>query len=176
MATKKTTMSQKVNFLKGIAKENPVLVSLLAMCPTLAVTKTVEAALGMSLAVLFVLTFSNFLISLFRKLIPAEIRVPVYIIIIATLVTIVDMMMAAYIPAIHTQLGIFIPLIVVNCIILGRAEAFASKNTPLSSIVDAVGMTIGFAIAIVLLASFREFLGSGGITIWGDIGLTYLKK
>jgi len=158
--------SQWKNFLKGIFSENPNLVAFLGMCPTLAVSTKVESALGMGIAVVFVLTMSNLIVSLIRKIVPNDIRIPVYIVVIATLVTIVEMMMAAYLPEMYTTLGVFLPLVVVNCIILGRAEAYASKNTPLSSVVDALGMAAGFTLTLIVLAIIREFLGSGTITIW----------
>ena len=162
-------MNQKENLLKGILKENPTFMMLLGMCPTLAVTKTVESAIGMGMCILFVLVFSNLIISLLKNIIPGEIRIPVYIVIIATLVTVVEMALQAFLPSLFSQLGVFVSLIVVNCIILGRAEAFASKNDPISSIVDAVGMAIGFTLAVVLIALVREFFGSATITIWGSL-------
>ena len=165
-------MTKAQNFLKGIWKENPVLVSALGMCPVLAITTSLENALGMGAAALFVLVLSNLIISLIRNIVPKEIRIPVYIVVIATLVTIVDMVMAAYLPDVHASLGIFIPLIVVNCIILGRAEAFASQNKPLDSVIDAVGMAIGYTLVLAVISIIREILGSGTITIWGDLALT----
>lgn len=164
-------MTQLQNFSKGLFKENPILISLLALCPTLAISKSLENALGMGLAVLVVLTFSNLVVSLIRHIIPHEIRIPVYIVIIATFVTIIDMVMAAFLPSLHTSLGIFIPLIVVNCMILGRAEAFASKNGPLSSVIDAIGMTLGFTMVLAVLSIVREVLGNGTITVWGELVL-----
>ena len=160
---------QLQNFLKGIIKENPTFVMMLGMCPTLAVTKTVESAIGMGMCILFVLFFSNLIISCLKNIIPNEIRIPVYIVIIASLVTIVEMVLNAFLPALYSQLGVFVSLIVVNCIILGRAEAFASKNDPVSSMVDAVGMAIGVTLALVVIAFVREFVGNGTITIWGDL-------
>lgn len=154
-------MNKKEIFTKGIIKENPVLVSLLGMCPTLAVTGSVETAVGMGVSVIFVLTLSNIIISLIRKIVPDEIRIPVYIVVIASLVTLLEMILDAYFSSISNQLGIFIPLIVVNCIILGRAEAFASKNTVFDSILDALGNGIGFTFALVLLGGSREILGNG---------------
>lgn len=168
-------MNQKQNFLKGITVENPILYSMLGLCPTLAITTKVENALGMGIAVLFVLIMSNMLISAIRKIVPSEIRIPVYIVIIATFVTIVDMVMAAFLPDLHASLGIFIPLIVVNCIILGRAEAFASDNNVYSSIVDAVGMAIGYTLILALISFIREFLGTGVVTIWGSLALDVNK-
>lgn len=149
------------NLLKGIWKENPVFVIALGICPTLAVTTSMTNALGMGLAAMCVLIGSNLFISLIRKIVPENIRIPVYIIVIATFVTIIDKLIQAYSPALSASLGIFIPLIVVNCIILGRAEAFASKNTPINSVCDAIGMGIGFTIGLSIIAFFRELLGEG---------------
>lgn len=154
-------MKTKQNFLKGIFSENPVFILVLGMCPVLAITTSVLNALGMGAAFTFVLILSNVIISLVRKLIPNEVRIPAYIVIIATLVTIVDMVMHAYTFSIYESLGIFIPLIVVNCVVLGRAEAFASKNGVFASFIDALGMGIGFTAAITILAAVREILGSG---------------
>lgn len=159
----------KENFLKGIFKENPILVSMLGFCPTLAITTKLENAIGMGLAVIFVLVMSNFIVSLVRHITPDEIRIPVFIVIIASFVTIVEMVMEAFLPGLHSSLGVFIPLIVVNCIILGRAEAFASKNNPLSSIVDGLGIGIGCTLVLSLFAIVREVLGAGTITVWKDL-------
>jgi len=148
-------------FTKGIFKENPVLVLLLGLCPTLAVTVSVKNAVGMGAAATFVLLTSNVVISLFGRFFPSKIRIPCFIVVIATAVTIVEMIMGAYFPALNASLGIFIPLIVVNCIILGRAEAFASRNKLLPSILDGLGMGVGFTIALVLLGFIREVIGSG---------------
>lgn len=156
-------LTQKENFLKGIIKDNPVFVMLLGMCPTLGVTSSAFNGLGMGVATLFVLLMSNIVVSLIKSQIPSKVRIPAFIIIIASFVTIVEMVLEAYIPFLFEQLGIFIPLIVVNCLILGRAEAFASKNNLASSIVDALGMGIGFTIALTLLGAVREILGSGSI-------------
>jgi electron transport complex protein RnfE len=156
-------LNQKENFLKGIIKDNPVFVMLLGMCPTLGVTSTAFNGLGMGMATLFVLLMSNIVVSLVKSQIPSKVRIPAFIIIIASFVTIVEMVLEAYIPFLFEQLGIFIPLIVVNCLILGRAEAFASKNTLFSSILDGLGMGIGFTIALTLLGAVREILGSGSI-------------
>ena len=156
-------------FLNGIIMENPVLVLVLGTCPTLAITTTVSNALGMGLAFTFVLFFSNLIISLLRKLIPNEIRIPVYIVTIATLVSIVQMLLKAYLPEVNSSLGAFVALIVVNCIILGRAEAFASKNNPGRAIVDAIGMSIGFVLALLIISFIREFFGTGSITIWKNV-------
>lgn len=167
--------NQGKNFLKGILSENPTFVMMLGMCPTLAVTKTLESAIGMGMCILFVLFFSNLIISLIKKIVPNEIRIPVYIVIIASLVTIVEMVLKAFLPALYTQLGAFVSLIVVNCIILGRAEAFASKNNPVDSMVDAVGMACGFTLSISLISIIREFLGKGTITVWGSLQLDASK-
>jgi electron transport complex protein RnfE len=153
----------KQNFLKGIIKENPVFVMLLGMCPTLGVTSSAFNGLGMGLATLFVLLMSNIVVSLIKSQIPNKVRIPAFIVIIASFVTIVEMVLEAYIPFLYEQLGIFIPLIVVNCLILGRAEAFASKNNLVASIVDALGMGIGFVIALTALGATREILGNGSL-------------
>lgn len=149
----------------GIVKENPTFVLMLGMCPTLAVTTSAKNGLGMGIATMVVLIMSNLLISLLRKVIPNGVRVPVYIIIIASFVTIVEMLMHAYVTALYDSLGIFIPLIVVNCIILGRAETFASKNNPLLSIFDGVGIGLGFTVGLTVIGIVRELLGAG--TIFG---------
>ena len=154
----------KKNFLKGIFIENPLFVSILGTCPALATTKSVEAAIGMGILFTIVLICSNLLVSLLRKLIPDEIRTPAYIVIIATFVTIVKMMTNAFLPELYSTLGVFISLIVVNCIVLGRAEAYASKNKPFDSFIDALGMGAGYTIAIIVMAIFRELLGTGGFT------------
>ncbi|MBT8261341.1 MAG: electron transport complex subunit E [Bacteroidia bacterium] len=156
-------LSQKQNFLKGIIKDNPVFVMLLGMCPTLGVTSTAYNGLGMGIATMFVLLMSNIVVSLVKSQIPGKVRIPAFIIVIASFVTIVEMVLEAFIPFLYEQLGIFIPLIVVNCLILGRAEAFASKNNLISSIVDALGMGIGFTIALTVLGASREILGSGSL-------------
>lgn len=156
-------IDQKQNFLKGIIKENPVFVMLLGMCPTLGVTSSALNGLGMGIATLFVLLMSNIVVSLIKTQIPNKVRIPAYIIIIASFVTIVEMVLEAFIPFLYEQLGIFIPLIVVNCLILGRSESFASKNNLLSSIIDALGMGLGFVFALTALGATREILGSGSI-------------
>lgn len=156
-------MNQWQNFTKGILKENPVLVLVLGTCPTLATTTSAINGLGMGLAFTFVLALSNVIISAVRKMVPNIIRIPIFIVIIATFVTIVDMVMHAYVPDLYKALGIFIPLIVVNCIVLGRAEAFASKNDILSSLVDGLGMGVGFTLILTVLGSIREILGAGSI-------------
>ncbi len=169
-------MNKRDNFLKGIIKENPLFVALLGLCPSLAVTTSLENAIGMTLAVFFVLVLSNFIISLImsnKKLseLVKPVRIPVYIVVIATLVTIVEMVMNAYVIDLYRSLGVFIPLIVVNCIILGRAEAFASENKPVDSLIDGAGMALGYGFAIMLISVFREFLGKGTLTIWGNLQL-----
>jgi len=156
-------MSHKQNFLKGIIKDNPVFVMLLGMCPTLGVTSSAFNGLGMGIATLFVLLMSNIVVSLVKSQIPSKVRIPAFIVIIASFVTIVEMVLEAFIPFLYEQLGIFIPLIVVNCLILGRAEAYASKKDLMSSIIDALGMGIGFTIALTLLGAAREILGSGSL-------------
>jgi electron transport complex protein RnfE len=156
--------------IKGLWKENPIFRLVLGMCPALAVTTSVENSLGMGVAATFVLVCSNIVISSVRNLIPAKVRIPCFIVVIATFVTIVDLLMNGYANELHKSLGLFIPLIVVNCIILGRAEAFASKNPILLSIADGLGMGLGFTLGLSILGAFREILGEGSITIWGDIG------
>lgn len=145
----------------GIITENPTFMQLLGMCPTLAVTTSLSNGIGMGLSVTFVLTLSNILVSLLRKIIPQKIRIAAYVVIIATFVTIVDLILKAYIPALSKSLGLFIPLIVVNCIILARAEAFASKNGVLKSAADGIGMGLGFTIALSIISAIREILGAG---------------
>lgn len=154
----------KKNFLKGIIAENPLFVSILGTCPALATTKTVEAALGMGILFTIVLICSSVLVSLLRKLISEEIRTPAYIVIIATFVTIVKMMTNAFLPELYSTLGVFISLIVVNCIVLGRAEAYASKNNVFDSLIDALGMGVGYTLALLLMAFFREILGTGAFS------------
>jgi len=148
-------------FKKGIHIENPTFVLLLGLCPTLAVSNSVHNGLGMGMAATFVLLGSNIIVSAVRKLIPSKIRIPCYIVIIATFVTIVELLLKAYFPVLDKSLGIFVPLIVVNCIILGRAEAFASKNNIARSIFDALGMGIGFTLALLIISAIREFFGAG---------------
>ena len=160
-------------FLNGIIMENPILVLMLGTCPTLAITNKVSNAFGMGLAFVFVLLFSNLIISLIRKIVPNEIRIPVYIVIIATLVSIVKMLLHAYLPEVHTSLGGFISLITVNCIILGRAESFASNNKPGKAVLDALGMSIGFTLGLFLISFVRELLGAGKITIWEGIVIDF---
>jgi len=148
-------------FTKGLYKENPVFRLALGLCPTLAVTSSVENGVGMGIAATTVLVSSNFIISIVRNMVPKKIRIPIFITIIATFVTIVEMLMQAYYPELHKSLGIFVPLIVVNCIILGRAEAFASRNKVIFSIVDGIGMGIGFTLSLILISTVREILGNG---------------
>ena len=153
-------------FKKGLIAENPIFVLLLGLCSSLAITTSVTNAIGMGMAVICVLLMSNFIISLLRKIIPNEIRIPVFIVIIATLVKCVQMLMNAYTPALYESLGVFIPLIVVNCIILGRAESFASKNGGVDSILDALGMGLGYTFAVLIISFFREFIGTGGLSLY----------
>ena len=156
-------MNNLANFTKGFIKENPVFVLLLGMCPTLGVTTSAINGLGMGLATTFVLVMSNLSVSLIKNVIPDKVRIPSFIVVIASFVTVVELVMQAYLPSLFNQLGLFIPLIVVNCIVLGRAEAFASKNTIGASVVDGLGMGLGFAFALTLLGATREVLGSGAI-------------
>ncbi|MFZ0473784.1 MAG: electron transport complex subunit E [Bacteroidales bacterium] len=156
-------MNQVKNFTKGFLKENPILVLVLGTCPALATTSSAMNGLGMGIATTFVLIGSNVVISLLKNVIPDKVRIPAFIVVIATFVTIVDLVMQAYVPALYETLGIFIPLIVVNCIVLGRAEAFASKNTVWSSFVDGAGMGLGFTGALGVLGTIREILGSGSV-------------
>ena len=159
-------MSQMKELTKGIFKENPVFIIMLGMCPTLGVSTQVSNALGMGASVIFVLTCSNIFISLCRKIIPDAIRIPCYIVIIASFVTIVQMVRHAFVSAVYDALGVYLPLIVVNCIILGRAEAFASKNGVVASALDGIGMGIGFTLSLTLIALIREVLGAGTITLF----------
>lgn len=147
----------------GLINENPTFVQLLGMCPTLAVTTALKNGIGMGLSVTFVLVLSNMIISLLRKAIPKKIRIAAYVVIIATFVTVVDLVLKAYIPSLSKSLGLFIPLIVVNCIILARAEAFASKNTVVKSMADGLGMGLGFTAALSIISAVREILGNGTI-------------
>jgi len=156
-------MSQLQNFTKGFIKENPILVLVLGTCPTLATTSSSMNGLGMGIATTFVLIGSNVVISMLSGVIPDKVRIPAFVVIIASFVTIVDLLMQAYVPSLYEKLGIFIPLIVVNCIVLGRAEAYACKNSVLSSLVDGAGMGLGFTMALGILGAFREIVGSGAI-------------
>lgn len=150
-------------FTRGFFKENAVFVMLLGLCPTLGTTTSALNGLGMGLATTFVLVMSNIVVSLIKSQIPAKVRIPSFIVIIASFVTIVELVMQAYLPDLFNVLGLFIPLIVVNCVILGRAEAFASKNSLFDSILDGLGMGLGFAMALTMLGAVREILGSGAI-------------
>ncbi|MFC1952247.1 electron transport complex subunit RsxE [Chloroflexota bacterium] len=152
---------------KGIIISNPLFVLALGFCPALAVSTSLDNALGMSVGVAFVLTMSNIVVALIRKAVPNIVRIPVFIVIIATFVTIVGLVFQGYVPDLYDSLGIYLPLIVVNCIILGRAEAFASKNPMLHSIADAVGVSIGFMLALVLISFIRESLGTGSVAVFG---------
>lgn len=159
-------MNNWKNFTKGLIKENPVLIMLLGCCPTLGTTTSAINGLSMGLATTFVLVCSNVVVSLIKNFIPDKVRIPSFIVIIASFVTIVDLVMQAYTPEIYETLGLFIPLIVVNCIVLGRAEAFASKNGVGSSLIDGLGMGFGYSLALVLLGGLREILGSLSIFNW----------
>lgn len=171
-------MNQLQNFTKGLLKENPNLVLLLGMCPTLGVTSSAINGMGMGLATAFVLVMSNMVVSLVKDLIPDKVRIPAFIVIIASFVTVVELVMQGFMPTLFDQLGLFIPLIVVNCIVLGRAEAFASKNGVLSSAIDGLGMGLGFTLTLIVLGSIRELLGSGAIfsmkLIQGDLMLVFV--
>lgn len=156
-------MNQWKNFSKGFFKENPVFVLFLGLCPTLGVTTSAFNGLGMGLATTFVLVMSNLVVSIIKNQIPEKVRIPSFIVIIASFVTIVELVMQAYLPTLFEQLGLFIPLIVVNCFVLGRSEAFASKNNVGSSLIDGFGMGLGFAMALTMLGGVREILGSGSI-------------
>lgn len=183
MAEKKSLGAE---FSKGLIKENPVLRLVLGTCPTLAISVSISSSLGMGIAATLVLICSNMVISLLRKVIPSKIRIPAYIVIIASFVTIIQMLVKAFVPALNDALGVYLPLIVVNCIILGRAEAFAGKNSVIASFMDGLGMGIGFTFALVIMAFIREVLGAGtfldgigdltsvlgieaqGITVWNN--------
>ena len=156
-------MSQWSNFSRGFFKENAVFVLLLGLCPTLGVTTSAFNGLGMGLATTFVLLMSNIVVSIIKRYIPDKVRIPSYIVIIASFVTIVELVMQAYVPDLFTALGLFIPLIVVNCLVLGRAEAFASKNNLITAAIDGMGMGLGFTMALVMLGAVREILGSGSL-------------
>ena len=148
---------------KGFVKDNPIFVLVLGMCPTLATTTSAMNGLGMGIATTFVLIFSNVLISLVAKQVPDKVRIPVYIVLIAAVVTVLQLLMQAYTPALYETLGIFIPLIVVNCIVLGRAEAFASKNSVMDSMLDGIGIGLGFTVSLTVIGIVREILGSGSL-------------
>ena len=160
-------------FLKGLWKENPVFVAVLGMCPALAVTNSAINAMAMGLATMFVLISSSILVSLLRNAIPKQVRITAYIVIIATFVTVIDFLLAAFFPEVHKELGAFIALIVVNCLILGRQESFASKNRVGMSILDAAGMSLGFTFALLCIGVIREILGSGSIFGWDLFGPHY---
>ncbi len=164
-------MSAASNLTRGSFRENPTFRLVLGMCPTLATTTSLENAIGMGAATTFVLCGSNAVVSLIRRLVPDSVRIPCYVVVIATFVTIADMLMQAFAPALTERLGIFIPLIVVNCIVLARAEAFARKNPVGASLLDGLGMGIGFTLALSLIASIRELLATGALTVWGDLRL-----
>ncbi len=159
-------MSKLQILTKGLIKENPAFVLLLGMCPTLGTTSSAVNGLGMGVATMFVLVMSNIVISILKNVIPDKVRIPAYIIVIATLVTILQLVMEAYVPALYSTLGVFIPLIVVNCIILGRAEAFANKNGMVDSALDGIGIGLGFTGALTILGALREMLGAGAIFGW----------
>ncbi|WP_304582688.1 RnfABCDGE type electron transport complex subunit E [uncultured Alistipes sp.] len=152
--------------LSGIVKNNPTFVLVLGMCPTLGTTTSAENGMGMGLATMAVLIMSNLVISLVKNIIPDKVRIPAFIVIIASFVTIIEMLMKAYVPALYASLGVFIPLIVVNCIILGRAEAFASKNNAFDSVLDGIGIGLGFTLSLTVIGSVREMLGNGSIFGW----------
>ena len=160
MAEKKTLGQE---FTKGIIKENPVLRLVLGTCPTLATTTSMESAIGMGISAAIVLVCSNIVISALRKVIPQKVRIPCYIVVIAAFVTIVQMLVKAFVPTLDEQLGVYLPLIVVNCIILGRAEAFAGKNSVIASAVDGLGMGVGFTVALIVMSTVRELLGAGSL-------------
>ena len=163
MKNKKKELGQLANFTKGIIRENPIFVFLLGMCPALAVTSTLETSLGMGILVIFVLTLSNIVVSLFKDFIPEQVKIPAFIVIIATFVTIVRMLTEAFAYELFLSLGIFIPLIVVNCLIMGRATSYASKNNVVSSAIDGLGMAIGFMLALMLIGFTREILSTGAL-------------
>ena len=160
-------------FVKGLWDEVPPFRLVLGLCPVLAVTKSVENGLGMGMATTFVLVCSNVLVSSLRKVIPAKVRIACYIVIIATFVTVVELVMQAFAYPLFLKLGIFIPLIVVNCIVLGRAEAFASKNGVFRSLLDGLGIGVGFTLSLMALAAVRELFGTGGLTVWKDWNLVF---
>ena len=159
-------MGKREDFTKGLVKENPILILLLGLCPALGVSTMVSNSLGMGGGVIFVLLGSNIMVSLLKNFIPQKVRIPSYIVIIASFVTIVEMIMRAYAPSLYDSLGVFVPLIVVNCVILGRAEAFANRNTLGASILDALGMGVGFTLGLSLIALVREVFGAGTITLF----------
>ena len=160
-------------FLNGIVTENPTFRLVLGMCPTLAITTSVLNGLGMGLATTFVLVCSNFVISLIRNVVPSKVRIPAYIVVIATFVTIVQLLLEAFLPSLSQSLGLFIPLIVVNCIIFARSESFASKNPPLASMADGLGMGLGFTISLSIISAVRELIGSGTLLGFPVLGSNY---
>ena len=165
-------MSKLQLITKGILKENPTFVLILGMCPTLGVTSSAINGMGMGVATMVVLIMSNMVISLIKNIVPDKVRIPAFIVVIASFVTIIEMLMKAYVPALYASLGVFIPLIVVNCVILGRAEAFASKNGVLNSALDGIGIGLGFTLSLTAVGAVREILGSGsifGYTFAGDV-------
>lgn len=169
--TETINRSITVEFFKGLAEENPVFVQVLGMCPTLAVTTSVVNGIGMGLATTFVVVFSALIASLAKGIVPSTVRIPVYAVIIATFVTIADLVLKAYFPPLSESLGPYVPLIVVNCIIMGRVEAFATKNGPGISVVDALGMGAGFTLSLMVLGAVREILGNGalfGVQLFGE--------
>lgn len=172
MSNKNTKQKIWTEFVKGIFKENPIFVSALGLCPTLAVTTSLDNAIGMGLSVIFVMIFSAIFISSIRKIIPDNVRIPVFIVIIATFVTIIQLILKGFYPALDESLGIFIPLIVVNCVILGRAESFSSKNKLFVSILDSLGIGIGFTLALILIGGIRELVGTGMLKIFGTLIFT----
>ncbi len=171
-------MSKLQLLTKGLIKENPTFVLLLGMCPTLGTTTSAINGLGMGVATLFVLTLSNMAISLIKNVVPGKVRIPAFIVVIASFVTVVQLLMEAYLPDLYATLGVFIPLIVVNCIILGRAEAFASKNNVIDSALDGLGIGLGFTMSLTILGAVREMLGSGSIFglkfVTGDAMLVFV--
>ncbi len=171
MPRKATLMGEVV---KGLWKDNPVLVLLLGLCPTLAVTNSAYNGLGMGVATAFVLVGSNLIVSLIKKIVPKSVRIPIYIVVIATFVTIVDLALKAYLYDLSRNLGLFVPLIVVNCVILGRAEAFASRNSVGRSLLDGIGMSLGFTITLFILGAIREIIGSGTLTLF-QLGETLVQ-
>jgi Na+-translocating ferredoxin:NAD+ oxidoreductase subunit E len=169
--TKAASRSITTEFMKGIVRDNPVFVQVLGMCPTLAVTTSVANGIGMGLATTFVLVFSTLIASLLKNVVPNEVRIPVYAVVIATFVTIADLVLKAFFPPLSDSLGPYVPLIVVNCIIMGRVEAFATRNRPGISLVDALGMGTGFTLSLMVLGAVREILGSGallGVELFGE--------
>ena len=153
--------------LKGLVVSNPLFIIVLGLCPALAISTSIDNALGMTAGVLFVLLGSNIIVSAIRKTVPNIVRIPIFIVIISTFVTVVLLVFQAYVPPLYAALGIYLPLITVNCIILGRAEAFASKNTIINSIGDAIGMALGFGLALLIISFFRELLGTGSLSVFG---------